>query len=143
MHVDTHRNSISCQIQGIEELVSLPVESGTREELIQLIELLARELLAYRDLICDAATAARILGRKRSWIYDAVSRPASELQRRIAAMVAREKTSLVFRMSDLIRLRRELFEPDSKPVSERQLSVLLNGIATAERSGSTFARRSR
>lgn len=134
MHDGTQRDSISSQIQDIEMLVSLHLESRTREELIKFVEVLARELLAYRDLLCGTAPAARILGRPRSWVYDAVSRPSNSTQRQVADLVAREGASLVFRVSDLVRLRRNLFEPRPEAISEKDFSAWLSEFAARDRS---------
>ena len=82
----------------------------SREELVDMVTELSRELLDYVDLTCGPDTAARLFNRKRSWIYEAMSRPNTELQVNLSKVAARESGGLLFRYSDLVYLRSQLFE---------------------------------
>jgi hypothetical protein len=86
------------------------LQARTKDELANMVQELSRELLHYCDMTCNAESAARFFGRKRSWIYESMSRPGTKLQRDLSEVAAREPGGLLFRLSDLARLRRELFE---------------------------------
>ena len=100
------------RFQEVRLLVTMQdseLTSKTKDELVDLVGMLAQELLRYRDMTCGPNAAARFFNRKRSWIYEAMSRPNTELQRNLCEVAAREPGGLLFRLSDLVRLRKKLF----------------------------------
>ena len=111
-------DNVGRRFQNIRELTKSirrqELEGKTQEELIDMVEALGRELIAYRDVTCGPESAARFFNRKRSWIYEAMSRPGTELQRSLSRIVAREPGGLLFRLSDLVRLRRRLFRKERR-----------------------------
>ncbi len=100
------------RFQEVRMLVTMQergLDTKTKDELVEMVGMLARELLRYRDLACGPDAAAQFFNRKRSWIYEAMSRPNTELQHSLCEVAARESGGLLFRLSDLVRLRRRLF----------------------------------
>ena len=103
------------RFRDIRELTRLTREEllkETKEELADMYVAIARELVAVKDITCGPESAARFFNKKRSWVYDAIRRPTTKLQRGIARIVVREKGGLLFRLSDLVKLRRRLFRKD-------------------------------
>ncbi len=101
------------RFQEVRFLVTLETDNfvdKSKDELAAMVLALSRELLAYRDMTVDPESAARFFNRKRSWIYESMSRPHTELQCSLSEVVAREPGGLLFRLSDLVRLRRNLFK---------------------------------
>lgn len=88
------------------------ISQRSKAEITEGFEILANELLDYKDKTCDAASAARFFNRKRSWIYEATSRPSTEFQRRLAEVAHRKSGVLVFRVSDLVELRRTIWQQE-------------------------------
>lgn len=98
--------------QEIRMLLTLQrcyLERKTKDELLDLVNLLSCEMLAYRDMAYGPNRTAAFFNRKRSWVYEAMSRPSTELQRGLARIAARERGGLLFLVSDLVTLRRKLF----------------------------------
>lgn len=81
-----------------------------RGELVELIMALAGALNSYTDKMIGSREVAEIFNRKKSWIYDAMSRPRTELQKKVAQLAVRQEGGLMFRMSDIAKLRNEMVE---------------------------------
>ena len=81
-----------------------------KDELIDFTLLLGRVLLRHIDETYGPREAAEMFNRKKTWIYDAMHRPRTQLQRDIAKVAGREDGGLLFRLSDLIQIRDGIFE---------------------------------
>lgn len=97
------------QIRMLLTLQRSSLEKKSKEELLDLVSLLSTELLAFRDMTYGPNRTAEFFNRSRSWVYEAMSRPSTELQRGLARIAARERGGLLFQVSDLVRLRKKLF----------------------------------
>ncbi len=84
------------------------LEAHSKAELSALVQSLARELVQYRDELYGPNRAASMFNRRRTWIYDAMSRPRTWLQRQVAKVVIREAGGLLFPLADLVQIRRRL-----------------------------------
>ena len=93
------------------------LEERRKDDVIDLALFLKRVLLRYANVTCGAEEAAAMFRKKRSWVYDAMSRPATPLQRAVAAIACRESGGLLFRLSDLVSLREQLFTGGIEPKS--------------------------
>lgn len=105
-------NRLSNRIGDIERAISTTPDALlalSKNELIEMTMALYSELLKYQDIVCDAESAARFFNRKRSWVYQATSRPHTVLQKRLADVAVRQPGGMLFRLSDLAQLRSEFF----------------------------------
>ena len=80
-----------------------------KEDLAEITLLLGKALQRHLDEIVSAREAAEFFNRRKSWIYDAMSRPRTDLQRQLAMIASRQDGGLLFRLSDLVLLRDSLF----------------------------------
>jgi len=78
------------------------------DELAEMVVKLSQRLLKYTDRMVGPREVAEMFGRRKSWIYDAMARPRTELQRRIGRLACREGGMILFRMSDMVQLRNEI-----------------------------------
>lgn len=102
-------------VKDLEVLLKLgkeDIEEKGRDELVMLFKFLLRVLKRYADKTCGPREAAEIFDRRKSWIYDALSRPKTELQHAVAQVAGREDGGIVFRRSDLIHIRDEIFRQE-------------------------------
>lgn len=83
------------------------------DELVEMVMWLNRRLLEYVDKMIGPREVAEMFNRRKSWIYDAMARPRTELQRRIGTLAYREGGVLLFRKSDIVLLRNELIGGDN------------------------------
>ena len=81
----------------------------SKDEMIEFLLLMRRTLLSCKDKICGPREAAKMFDRKKSWIYDAINRPRTDLQREVAKVAKRDKSGLiVFSFIDLVVIRNRL-----------------------------------
>ncbi len=81
-----------------------------KDDVVDLTLLIGRALLRHIDETYGPREAAEMFNRKKTWIYDAMHRPRTRLQRDIAKVAGREDGGLLFRLSDLIKIRDKIFE---------------------------------
>lgn len=111
-HMSSSKGGRIEEVQSLVALKRKQLETWSKEALVDLAMAQRKELLGYQDLTCGPESAARFFNRKRSWVYEAMSRPHTKLQKCLCRVVARDPGGLLFRLSDLMRLRRQLFERD-------------------------------
>ena len=103
------------RLEAIRRLVTLETEdlsTLSREELEKNYRQMGRLVSHFMDVTCDATSTGRFFSRKRSWVYEATSRPSTDVQRQVGRLASRQSGGLVFYLYDLVRLRRQLFKKD-------------------------------
>lgn len=102
---------------AIKKLTTINRESLGEMEKTDIIEVtlfLSRHALRTLDRLLGAREVAEMFNRKKSWIYDAMTRPRTHLQRELAKRAIRMDGNLYFRLSDAIMVRESLFERDGE-----------------------------
>lgn len=80
----------------------------SRLELMKMIETLSVKLQAYEGQMIGPREAAEMFNRKKSWIYDAIARPKTPVQMQLASAVKRDNRVILFRLSDVVRIRERM-----------------------------------